>query len=119
VDKPQYHPKIVISTGAAHAFVSSGVEKPAFQRTLSTRIQGTHKIKLEKVENFQRPKTGRQPTTFTTQFTTTSPQFHHQKTPLFPKHPSKTPAKSQKILPPTSQKKSRKTRSNRNRIRSR
>jgi hypothetical protein len=33
---------------------------------------------------------------FTTQFTTTSPQKHHAKTPLFPEPPLKTPIKRQK-----------------------
>jgi hypothetical protein len=33
---------------------------------------------------------------FTTQFTTTSPQKHHAKTPAFSEPPSKTPMKHQK-----------------------
>jgi hypothetical protein len=49
------------------------------------------KNKLEKVENFQTPKSVRQPTTIHQQSTTTSPQKTTQKNRVFAKTPAKTP----------------------------
>jgi hypothetical protein len=45
---------------------------------------------------FSPPRNDRQQATITTQFTTTSPQKHHTKTPLFPKPPSKNAHKTAK-----------------------
>jgi hypothetical protein len=47
------------------------------------------------VAHFSSPKNDHQRTTFTTHFTTISPQKHHVLRALFPKPPSKTPAKQQ------------------------
>src|SRR3984885_13648037 len=54
------------------------------------------KIKFKNVSYFSSLKIDRQRTTFTTHFTTFSPQKTIHKSPLFPKHPSKTPAKTAK-----------------------
>jgi hypothetical protein len=43
------------------------------------------------VSYFSPPKNDRQLTTFTTHFTTNSPQNNHVYHPLFPKNPSKIP----------------------------
>jgi hypothetical protein len=60
--------------------------------------------------NFQPPRNGRNLSTITTHPTTTTPQKHHTKTPLFPKPPSKNATKQTKIpLSGTAEKISEKT----------
>jgi hypothetical protein len=48
------------------------------------------------VAHFKTPRKRDFFTTFTTRFTTTSPQKHHRDPPLFLKHPSKTAHKTTK-----------------------
>jgi hypothetical protein len=91
------HPtQIVISTEAAHASVSGGVEKSASRRPQPNRPRFDPKIKFKKVENFQPLKKRVFPPRFTTHSTTFSPSKNHVQHPLFSKPPSKTPAKTQK-----------------------
>jgi hypothetical protein len=56
------------------------------------------KIKLKIMSCFSTAEKGRFLSRFATQSTTTSPQKHHVCTPLFTKHPSKTPEKQQNLL---------------------
>jgi hypothetical protein len=52
-------------------------------------------INSDLVSHLLSRKNDRQSTSFTTQFTTTSPQKTIRYTALFPKHPSKMPVKQQ------------------------
>jgi hypothetical protein len=57
------------------------------------------KIKLEKVENFQRSNNRHLRTTIHHTITTNPPANYHQKTHDSPEPPSKTPAKQPKLAP--------------------
>jgi hypothetical protein len=57
------------------------------------------KIKLEKVENFQRPNKHHLRTTIHHTITTNPPANYHQKKHDFSEPPSKTPAKQPKTAP--------------------
>jgi hypothetical protein len=59
------------------------------------------KIKFKNVTKIRRPKSDCQHTTFHQQLTTTSPQKHHVKTPVFSKTPSKNalPPQNKKTAP--------------------
>jgi hypothetical protein len=52
------------------------------------------KINFKTLAHFSPPKNASQFTTFTTHFTTISPQKNHTQPPTFSKTPSKTPAKT-------------------------
>jgi hypothetical protein len=60
----------------------------------------SEKIKLEKVENFQRSNRGHLHTTIHHTITTNPPANHHQKTHESPGTPLKNAAKQAKIAPP-------------------
>jgi hypothetical protein len=67
--------------------VSSSGATPTKKSSRKSGRLSHHKNKPESLSQFQPPKNDRQQTTFTTQYTTTSPQKHHAQPTTFPKNP--------------------------------
>jgi len=94
----------VISTGAAHAFVSGGAEKSASPCPPANQSAANSKNKVEKSGMFLAPE---QRQFFSPRLPRISPHFHHQKTtfndPLFQNTPQKHQQKRQNPTPSPAQ----------------